>query len=175
MERFRLGDESPSLIKAEEEKTDACTPERPSAPCVSVCVIAHIDATQRVPSPSRLRHLMFCVRRAVFHAAWRQNCSIAATRTLTTKALHPLVQDVASKLAETQPGFAMSATDVHILSKPDAFYAKLLVCSASAQSLSTEYEFIEGHDSQRSPTHLHLLALHWREGARTCMSLLSPY
>jgi len=48
-------------------------------------------------------------------------------RCRSTFPMHPAIRPVASRLARSQPGFAVSAKRITILNEPPEFYALLLV------------------------------------------------
>jgi hypothetical protein len=77
--------------------------------------------------------MTLCVRRAFFHTAWRNGLSHQTRATHTRPGLS-LVKDVASKLAESQPCFALRAVDIKPLVKPDVFYDTLLVRASAVDT-----------------------------------------
>lgn len=56
----------------------------------------------------------------------------ATQRSFATAKLDPAIRDYVHKLAEYQPCFAMSSSNVKILRQPSQFYQQLLVSTVSS-------------------------------------------
>jgi len=75
--------------------------------------------------------------------------------------LHACVRDFAESLAQRQPYFPLSSKNVHILSQPDQFYARLLVrLCTHEQSVETTNVFLFKEIIRRARRRIFLSSLY---------------